>query len=330
MKKNKIIQIILIMCSMIIVLLSPTVFYNKITTDSYFSPQEYQGIIRLWHIDTFEGGKGSRAEFLSKRALEYENKNSGQLILVSNHTIESAKTAFKKGEYPDLISYGVGFEDIALISYPLNNLNFKGGNILGESYAYPWCYGSYAIFSFKSEIDLDNLSGKAVFNSSGGITAAALQNIKLDYDVKEPIDAYVDFINGKYDYLIGTQRDICRFQSRNLNIYMQPLNYYSDLYQYISLLTKDTVKSAIAKKFINYLLSSNSQKKLTALSMMSADNKIYTDNENMRLLENANITSTISAFIEKTSLSNFYSNAVSALDGNSDAVKKIKNILIYI
>jgi ABC-type amino acid transport substrate-binding protein len=316
---------------MVIAVLSPTVFYKKITSDSYFTPQEYKGIIRLWHIDTFEGGKGSRAEFLSKRALEYEKKNSGQLILISIYSLESASEALKKGECPDLISYGAGISETASLAYPLNSLNFKGGNISGENFAYPWCYGKYAIFSLKGEIDLNNLNGKTVINSNGGISAAALSELKINYETKTPINAYVDFINGQYDYLIGTQRDICRFQSRNLNVYIKPLGNYSDLYQYISILTKDTIKSAIAKKFINYLLSENSQKKLTALSMMSVNYNIYnSENPYMQMLESSKITSTISVFMPPSIRQQFFDNSKAVLDGDNETLKKIQNILIYI
>jgi hypothetical protein len=308
------------------------VFYKKITVDSYFSKQEYNGIIRLWQIDSFEGGKGSRGEFLSKRALEYEKKNIGQLILVSVHTVQSAAAAFKKGEYPDLISYGAGISDTVSLAYPLKNLNFSGGNISGENYAYPWCYGGYCIFSLDGEIDLNNLNGKKIVaNSKGAIAAAALSGLNIDYELKEPVQAYIDFINGKYDYLIGSQRDICRLQTRNLNFHLQPLNYYSDLYQYISILTNDSVKSAIARKFINYLLGEQSQKKLTSLSMMSFNYNIYTsDNEYMALLETSKISSTISAFMSEGKIAEFYSLADCAIKGNEEALKKIKNILIYI
>jgi len=331
MVKSKILRIILIVVCIVIAILSPTVFYKKITTNSYFTPQEYKGIIRLWHIDTFEGGIGSRGEFLSKRAIEYEKSNTGQLILICVHSIESAQKALKNGECPDLISYGAGITETASLAYPLSSLNFKGGNISMENFAYPWCYGKYAIFSLKGEIDLNNLSGKTVINSQGGIVAAALSDIKTDYEIEEPINAYVNFINGKYDYLIGTQRDVCRFQSRNLEVQMQPLGEYSELYQYISLLTNDKIKSVIAKKFINYLLSENVQKKLTTISMMSVNYKIYnSDNIHMQQLELSKTKTTISVFTPLSTRQQFYDNSITALNGDSEALKKIKNFLIYI
>ena len=37
-------------------------------------PQENAGILRLWHIDSFEGGVGSRAAFLRGAAKIFEKK----------------------------------------------------------------------------------------------------------------------------------------------------------------------------------------------------------------------------------------------------------------
>ena len=43
-------------------------------------------VVRLWNIDTFEGGRGSRTAFLSRIAAAYEKGNPGALVMVSSYT----------------------------------------------------------------------------------------------------------------------------------------------------------------------------------------------------------------------------------------------------
>lgn len=67
-------------------------------------------VLSLWHTDTFEGGKGSRAAFLKRVAAEYGKKNRGVAVLVSSYSAEGLQAAFLKGETPDLLSFGIGAE----------------------------------------------------------------------------------------------------------------------------------------------------------------------------------------------------------------------------
>ena len=61
-------------------------------------------VIRVWNVDTFEGGKGSRTAFLKKTALRAENVNAGAYYLVSSYTPEGAQQAFREGDFPDVLS----------------------------------------------------------------------------------------------------------------------------------------------------------------------------------------------------------------------------------
>lgn len=332
MKKKRLFTILLTLLSVAVLVLSPTVFYKKITAEYNFLGKQYTGIIRVWHIDTFDGGKGSRAEFLRQRALEYEKKNSGQLILVTMHTVESATAAIKGGDAPDAISYGRGLEAAVSVVQPFSSLSFKGAEVSGKVYGYPWCYGGYGVFSLKEQTGEKQLTGKTVVSTGGAAAAAALSGYTADsLDVKEPVAAYVDFLNGRYDFLIGSQRDICRFQTRNVCVFMTPLSEFSDLYQYISLTAIDEVKSAIAVKFIDYLLSQSAQVKVESISMLSAEFNLYSsDNALMTELERAKIKSTLSPFTAAVYLDSFYSSGFLALEGNSGELKKLKNSLVYI
>ena len=73
-------------------------------------PVEYKGVIKIWQIDAFEGGKGSRKQFLLSVARGFEKENLGVLIMVISHTVESAEQSLLAGEVPDIISFGLGVE----------------------------------------------------------------------------------------------------------------------------------------------------------------------------------------------------------------------------
>ena len=82
---------------------------NKITEQNKITfPAEYKGIISLWQIDGFEGGSGSRKQFLLKVARDFEKQNQGVLVMVINHTFLSATENIERGILPDLISFSNG------------------------------------------------------------------------------------------------------------------------------------------------------------------------------------------------------------------------------
>ena len=83
-----------------------------LTVAFYPVPQESQGetarIVSVWNVDTFEGGKGSRTSFL-KRVARLAEKSSGETYYrVISYTVEGARAAMLNGEYPDILSFGVG------------------------------------------------------------------------------------------------------------------------------------------------------------------------------------------------------------------------------
>jgi len=84
---------------------------NKLRENyEYTEPQEYKGIITIWQIDGFEGGAGSRKQFLLKVAREFEKENDGVLVMVMDQTLKGATENIKSGKIPDIISYSNGLE----------------------------------------------------------------------------------------------------------------------------------------------------------------------------------------------------------------------------
>ncbi len=190
-------------------------------------------VVRVWNVDTFEGGKGSRTSFLKSAARRVEKKLDGVYYLVSSFTPEGARQAFCEGNFPDVLSFGIGL-DVFLEKSVALPYSFAGGEVGKDCFAYPWCRGGYALFSLKDDFERE---GKTVI-SSGGNNLALLSAAMSEIEGEElpSLTAYTKFLNGEYEYLLGTQRDLCRFRSRGVEVYSRPLKAYSDLYQYFSVL----------------------------------------------------------------------------------------------
>lgn len=293
------------------------------------NPVTYQGIITVWQIDSFEGGTGSRKQFLLDCGTSFEKKHKGVLIMVTTHTINSAEENFKKGVYPDLISYGVGL-DIQNVS-KIKTENPLAVALLGSNeYGAVWCRGVYCI------IENVNYKGKEEFSltvSKGNFTnpLVALLDAEKVYAVNKvltPLDAYVNFVSGNTRYLLGTQRDVVRLNNRGFEYGVEALNGFSDLNQFISVVSKDEQKRFYAEQFVNYLLSDDIQKSLNKIAMFSAQLTVSYEDENLQKLSSAKIDKGVSMFSKKESIYNLNSLSEEFLKTGDNAVKiKIKNLL---
>ncbi len=219
-------------------------------------------VVTVWNVDTFEGGKGSRANLLRKVARNVEKRREGVYYLISSYTAEGAAAAFSEGKYPDLLSFGVGLSDGAEVSLALP-YSFAGGEISGECRAVPWCMGGYFLFSLTEDFTQAGRCAISVGGSNLGALAAAYAGI--GGEEVESQAAYVGFLSGKYRYLLGTQRDVCRLTARGAAFFSRPLGGYNDLFQYISLLKEVHRDDALA--FIEELLSPQTAELLPAIGM---------------------------------------------------------------
>ncbi len=290
----------------------------------------YKGIITLWHIDTFEGGTGSRKQFLLKTAREYEKINDGVLIFATSHTVESVKENFAKGTYPDLISYGQGVEVENLLA--LTNISaVEGGKIGGEVVAIPWCRGGYFLIrnnNFKPKKG----EGKKclVSNAEYSLPLLALLDWKNKFDllIKNQYSAYQEFVNNNAEYLLGTQRDVVRLINREFSFSAQPLSTYNDLYQYISIIKGDEEKVEECRGFVDFLLSEKQQKKLAGLNMFSCFYEVEFENEYMIEMQKLKSFPSVSAFNTKEIILELKNLSYSAYGGNEDSVNKLKKFIV--
>jgi hypothetical protein len=320
------------LCFLIVFSILFTIFIGKdkiLEQDKITKKAEYKGIITLWQIDGFEGGSDSRKQFLLKVAREFEKQNQGVLIMVISHTFLSAKENMEKGVFPDLISFSNG----AFVN-EMENLKVKkavaGGKVGDKIYATAWCRGGYVLIK---NPNAKNKQTNTIIVSQKEYTqpliALALEGMEFDnIKVYSPLDAYVNFTLGKEQYFLATQRDVVRLTNRNFEFEISPLTEFNDLYQYISLTSKDKNKKAYAKAFIDYLLLDKVQKRLNEISMFSPFVEVAFENENLNKMQKINAKKTISAFTPTQILLQMQSDGEEGLKGNQNALNKIKKLLI--
>lgn len=235
-------------------------------------------VLTLWQIDSFEGGRGSRAEYLRSLAQDFA-KSANVYIEVTALSSDAARTNISAGVVPDIISYGAGFYGIE--------------SLVSEGYGKAWCRGAYCLIAL-SGTDFSSVStANTVINEGKDnlVSVAALLSGLQGADYAAPTSAYVSLISGEYDFLLGTQRDVIRLQTRGESFEVKPLPEFNDLYQYISVLTRDGEKAAVAEEYINYVLSHGES--LTRIGMLRDGVTLYSDE--MHALEGVDFSYTIPA-----------------------------------
>ena len=217
-------------------------------------------VLTLWQIDSFEGGKGSRADYLRGLAEEF-SKNNSVYIEVTSLSSDAARQNIENGTVPDIISYGAGY-------YGLESL-ITGGP------PEAWCRGGYCLLSLTSSDFSGATAQNTVINEGrDNLTeAAALLGGLEGADTAAPTSAYVRLINGEYQFLLGTQRDVQRLITRGENFFVKPLAEFNDLYQYIAVLSKDAKKLATAEEYISYVISQS--EKLSSIGMFGEGLSLY-------------------------------------------------------
>ena len=295
---------------------------------------EYKKILTVWQIDSFEGGTGSRRQFLSSRANEFSKENKGVLFLITAHTKESAEENFKNGVYPDVLSFGGGIVPTGATELPVDYF-FKGGALGGKVYATPWCRGGYALIKHGKFSSLTAETDKKIPSlivSQGEYTMPLMAVFCGGYEIEKyetykPTDAYGNFVLGKTPYLLGTQRDIMRLRARGESFSFSAVEGFCDLYQYVAITCKDENKIATATEFISYLLSEKSQGELSSIAMLPVNKKVKPIEE-LKSLFDADVSLTASAFLPETEIKEINCDLKGFFGGDKSLYTKIKNVAI--
>ena len=303
-KKTQIIirATLFILCAAILITVPALV---AVTYSDKSDGNESLTVLTIWQIDSFEGGKGSRTSYLQNIGSDFA-KAGGCYINVISMTSSAALNNIALGTIPDMISYGAGM-------YGIENI------ICGKTTYFTWAHGGYCLLTIEENADFSDISAENTVINSGidNLSAAAAILCGLNGAVTEkPTGAYVSLIAGKYKYLLGTQRDIYRLNTRGVSFKIRPIAEFNDLYQNISITTSNSTRQHLAIEYINYLLSRSDE--LTKLGLMG-QTKLY-DGE-MAQMENTNYEyKLLSPISEKTR------NEIQEAITNSD-IKKLKNLL---
>lgn len=245
MPKKKIAIFLIIIIALIITV--PILGVTVLKKETIDEKEGMQNIV-LWQIDGFEGGKGSRKQFLQNKANACF-KNQRTYLTVTAITADAARANIADGRLPDMISYPAGFYGIE------NCINAKDFNYLN------WCRGGYCLLTVDSSADFSDVNAENTVINSGkdnlsGVAATFCGLGSANYE--PPTNAYLQLITGKRKYLFGTQRDVFRLKTRNVSFSIKPITQFNDLYQNISIITKDSGKYKKCLEFCRYLTQNES------------------------------------------------------------------------
>ena len=238
-KKTVILLIIIVLLIILVPLLAVLQSRSAVAGES-----EATISLSVWQIDGFEGGRGSRSQYLQSTGNACFKKQK-IYVTVTSLSADAARANLETGTIPDIISYPAGFYGIE------NYVNSK--TFMFKS----WCRGGYCFLSLDESADYTDISAENTVVNAGKDNLSEVAAVLCGVggaQSEEPTNAYLRLLNGKYKYLLGTQRDIFRLKTRNVSFSVKPVTVFNDLYQNISILTKDNKRYELCNKYIDYLL----------------------------------------------------------------------------
>lgn len=256
-------------------------------------------LLTVWQIDSFEGGRGSRADYLNSLGKQFSQKYN-YYVTVTSLSADAVRYNLENGIMPDAISYGAG-------AYGL------------EAYVNSykcWCYGGYCLLTLNGDFS-DVSVGNTVINEGKDnlASACALLTGLSGAGIEKPTLAYVNLINGTYKYLLGTQRDIFRLKTRQVQFKVKPITEFNDLYQNISVISSGE-RGKCVNDFIDFVIGQSDNVSKIGLF---ADGVKYDDE--MRAMQNLSYANKITSPISKSA----YDNLLNVIKSND--INKLKSLL---
>ncbi len=288
----------------------------------------YNAVIDVWQLDMIEGGTGSRKNFLQKIAQKFEEENSGIALCVSVETVTSANEKMKSGIYPDVLSFSAGLSGYESRAVALDFGEAYGGIYGKKTYAVAWAVGGYVLIKHSGS----NADGSLCYVSQNTFTqpliayylsGKRLANLTID----TPLNAWTNFASDKNSVLLGTQRDLFRVNSRNIECDVEVLGGFSDLIQYAAVTSNDEEKIAISKAFVK-MLTECSSSELESIGMLKPSGDwLYGDDSVLKAFNGNQITSTISVFTNADELMKMQDYLANFDINDEEKLDLIKNIL---
>jgi len=202
--------------------------------------------------------------------------------MVKNIEADQLAEALTKST-PHLISFS---EQVAKIVLPyltaFNNEYNIQDNFLQSAYyngnlmALPFIASGYCYFTkTDSKKDLNLYTANNNQHNALSLTSNKVVN---NGDTLSSYECYTKFVNRQDIKLLGTARDLFRIKNLEnigrVSVTYQPVATFSDLIQYLGITTCDNE----VKKFVNYVMRDDNQRKLSNLSLFSTKQlKLYTE-----------------------------------------------------
>lgn len=281
--KNKkfFVKLLITVLIIFILIFAPTVAFSRARNFEIYSKENITSkIYTVLHIETFEGGKKSRIDFLKSVAREIESSHAGIYFMIKSISADELESYLSEST-PDLISFGFGLGKSFIqnlvpfdSTYDIRDELILSGSFNGELVALPYIVSGYALFRH-------NATASEFHCGQTGYTFPEKIYSTLNFppiEAESQYDAYKDFVYDKNVVLLGTGRDVFRVDNLNkvgrANAMIEPIDTYTDLIQYLAKFTDDD----ITREFCSLALSDEFQRTLTDYSLYSAKyNKIYTD-----------------------------------------------------
>ena len=274
----------------------------------------YKGVMELWNVESFEGGIGSRESWLKNRAAKFEKVNEGLFVHVTTLSVDQLRAKLDEGDCFDMLCFSRGAgvvaqEKLAPLTADfgaVKNNFLLSGQINGLQYALPLYTGVYCLFSRAEMLPQERLLDGALTQTytrkvgknsvllsplvcgftpyNSPLSALAMSGGRGKAEVSDTVtqyEAYESFLaNRTVVTLLGTQRDMYRLSQKEQNgrieqLAFAPLGGYTDLVQYVGISATAADKTDACVQFAEYLLSDESQSKLTDLCMFSVLDKTF-------------------------------------------------------
>ena len=322
MKRIRFSVIVLTVLVISFLVIAPSYLYGVLTTAQPMQRQQEdeREIVRVWHVDSWEGGINSRATWLTNRAKAYEKANPGVYFEIRSYTPTQVQTMLQEGDeavLPDMLSFGAG-----IVNQPQRLLRplvspdgvkeplLRSASVGNTLYAQPYLMGGYGLIVREEGQDyhavlkgLKDHQGKqaaltvgrgimhfpalsVVMSDKGDLFGAVKESAHRRMGQCLPSVAWQDFSDGEAEVLIGSQRDIYRMQESKC--FLAPSGAgYTDLVQYIGVMRHvPTERAEVCSAFICSLLTVESQQKLSALWLFPAlkELQLYGDKEALSAL----------------------------------------------
>lgn len=121
----------------------------------------YQGVIEIWNIDSFEGGRQSKYSLLKKVANDFQKKNKGVYVMIRDMSEQECLNLLSSNTFPDLFSCSFGVsQNIEHLVQSFSDVDTseieESAKIAGQKnnmqYGIAWCKGFYFLISSHEKI----------------------------------------------------------------------------------------------------------------------------------------------------------------------------------